>query len=73
MVLTSLGSSMEAILADLGAILAGLGAILVDLGAILADLGAILADRLTIRPTDRPNLYILIPDQPHTRPHSKSV
>ena len=45
LVLTSLGASGKAILADLGAILASLDAILVDLGAILADLGAILADR----------------------------
>ena len=79
----ALGSSGKAILADLGAILADLGAILVDLGAILvdlgailadlgailADLGAILADRLTVRPTVRPNLYILTPDQPLQRPH----
>ena len=65
----ALGSSGKAILADLGAILADLGAILVDLGAILADLGAILADRLTDRPTNRPNLYILTPDQPRAAPY----
>ena len=70
--MTSLGASGKALGSSGKAILADLGAILVDLGAILADLGAILADRLTVRPTDRPNLYILTPDQPHTRPHISS-